>query len=116
MWLVIRPLVTSKILLIYRCYAIPMARYQKTFVGQVVGLSVLAGAVTWQMAPSVESALSQVGKTPEEIAAIELSVYYRNCDAARAAGAAPIYRGQPGYREGLDGDSDGIACEPYRGR
>ncbi|WP_147075217.1 thermonuclease family protein, partial [Meiothermus hypogaeus] len=30
------------------------------------------------------------------------SVYYRNCAEARAAGAAPIYRGQPGYRPGLD--------------
>jgi hypothetical protein len=29
--------------------------------------------------------------------------------------AAPVYRGRPGYREGMDGDSDGIACEPYRG-
>ncbi|MFA5966595.1 MAG: excalibur calcium-binding domain-containing protein [Sphingomonas sp.] len=26
-----------------------------------------------------------------------------------------MYAGEPGYREGLDGDSDGIACEPYRG-
>jgi hypothetical protein len=43
-------------------------------------------------------------------------VYYPNCDAARAAGAAPIYRGQPGYRPALDRDDDGIACEPYRGR
>ncbi len=41
-------------------------------------------------------------------------VYYPNCAAARAAGAAPIYRGQPGYRAGLDADNDGIACEPYR--
>ncbi|GIW28889.1 MAG: hypothetical protein KatS3mg070_2252 [Meiothermus sp.] len=39
------------------------------------------------------------------------SVYYRNCAEARAAGAAPIYRGQPGYRPGLDRDGDGIACE-----
>ncbi|WP_233503719.1 excalibur calcium-binding domain-containing protein [Sphingomonas psychrotolerans] len=23
-------------------------------------------------------------------------------------------RGEPGYREDLDGDSDGLACEPYR--
>ncbi len=45
-----------------------------------------------------------------------LAVYYRNCDAARAAGAAPILRGQPGYRPPLDRDNDGIACEPYRGR
>jgi hypothetical protein len=43
-------------------------------------------------------------------------VYYYRCDEARAAGAAPIYRGQPGYRPGLDADGDGIACEPYRGR
>lgn len=43
-------------------------------------------------------------------------VYYRNCNEARAAGAAPIYRGQPGYRPEMDGDNDGIACEPYRGR
>jgi hypothetical protein len=32
----------------------------------------------------------------------------------QAAGAAPLYRGQPGYREGMDGDGDGIACENYR--
>lgn len=41
--------------------------------------------------------------------------YWRGCDDARAAGTHPIYRGEPGYREGLDGDYDGIACEPYRG-
>jgi hypothetical protein len=38
-------------------------------------------------------------------------VYYANCTAARAAGAAPIYRGDPGYRPALDRDDDGIACE-----
>lgn len=38
-------------------------------------------------------------------------VYYPNCAAARAAGAAPLYRGQPGYRPQLDRDGDGIACE-----
>src|SRR3546814_3770360 len=40
--------------------------------------------------------------------------YWRGCDDARAAGTAPSYRGEPGYRDGMDGDSDGIACEPYR--
>ncbi|GAA0302127.1 excalibur calcium-binding domain-containing protein [Sphingomonas oligophenolica] len=40
--------------------------------------------------------------------------YYPNCDTARAAGAAPVYRGQPGYRPELDADDDGIACEPHR--
>ncbi len=37
--------------------------------------------------------------------------YYANCDAVRAAGKAPLYRGQPGYRSGLDRDGDGVACE-----
>ncbi|MGY2732637.1 excalibur calcium-binding domain-containing protein [Sphingomonas sp. UYP23] len=36
------------------------------------------------------------------------------CNAARAAGTAPIYAGEPGYRPKMDGDSDGIACEPIR--
>jgi hypothetical protein len=45
-----------------------------------------------------------------------LGAYYSNCDEARAAGVAPIYAGEPGYRDKLDGDADGIACEPYYGR
>ena len=38
-------------------------------------------------------------------------VYYKNCAAVRAAGKAPLHRGEPGYRPGLDRDNDGIACE-----
>ncbi|MGW6819924.1 excalibur calcium-binding domain-containing protein [Streptomyces sp. NPDC055005] len=38
-------------------------------------------------------------------------VSYRNCAAVRAAGAAPIRRGDPGYGRHLDRDGDGIACE-----
>jgi hypothetical protein len=37
--------------------------------------------------------------------------YYANCDAVRAAGAAPIHRGDPGYASELDRDGDGIGCE-----
>jgi len=48
--------------------------------------------------------------------AVEQSVYYAGCDEVRAAGKAPLYAGQPGYRPGMDGDGDGVACEPYRGR
>ena len=39
------------------------------------------------------------------------STYYVNCAAARAAGAAPLHRRDPGYRAGLDREGDGIACE-----
>lgn len=37
--------------------------------------------------------------------------YYANCSAARAAGAAPLSAGAPGYRAALDRDKDGVACE-----
>ena len=36
---------------------------------------------------------------------------YPDCDAARAAGAAPLYAGAPGYSAELDRDGDGTACE-----
>lgn len=39
------------------------------------------------------------------------SAYYASCKDAKAAGAAPLYRGDPGYRDGLDRDHDGVACE-----
>ncbi|GGM54345.1 hypothetical protein GCM10008956_32800 [Deinococcus arenae] len=39
------------------------------------------------------------------------SVRYPNCAAVRAAGRAPLLRGQPGYSPNLDRDGDGRACE-----
>ena len=39
------------------------------------------------------------------------SAYYANCSAARAAGAAPVMRGDPGYARKLDRDNDGVGCE-----
>jgi hypothetical protein len=44
-------------------------------------------------------------------AALLGSSYYPNCAAARAAGAAPIRTGDPGYSRKLDRDGDGVACE-----
>lgn len=49
--------------------------------------------------------------SPPGAVAPQPDVYYANCTAARAAGAAPILVGQPGYRPALDRDHDGIACE-----
>ncbi len=37
-------------------------------------------------------------------------VFYTDCAAARAAGAAPLYAGEAGYRPALDTDRDGAAC------
>ncbi|MER7663066.1 excalibur calcium-binding domain-containing protein [Streptomyces sp. NPDC096193] len=39
------------------------------------------------------------------------SVSYANCSEVRAAGAAPIRAGDPGYGRHLDRDGDGVACE-----
>ena len=39
------------------------------------------------------------------------AAYYPNCSVARAAGVAPLLRGQPGYAPKLDRDNDGVACE-----
>ena len=44
-------------------------------------------------------------------AGVPAIVIFRNCAEARAAGAAPLRRGDLGYRSGLDGDNDGVACE-----
>jgi hypothetical protein len=43
------------------------------------------------------------------------SVNYAGCNEVRAAGKAPLLAGEPGYREDMDGDADGIACEPIGG-
>ena len=47
--------------------------------------------------------------------AVEQSVHYSGCHEVRAAGKAPLHRGDPGYGEHMDGDGDGVACEPYHG-
>lgn len=36
---------------------------------------------------------------------------YANCAEARAAGAAPVLAGEPGYGRHLDRDGDGVGCE-----
>jgi hypothetical protein len=54
----------------------------------------------------------RVVPTPEQaVSAPEEHAYYKNCATARAAGVAPLHRGDAGYRSGLDRDGDGIACE-----
>lgn len=58
-----------------------------------------------QQAPVQQAPVAPVAEVPDA------SADYPNCAAARAAGAAPMHAGQPGYRPGLDRDKDGIACD-----
>jgi hypothetical protein len=55
----------------------------------------------------VDQNISDPGVTPTPAG----REYFENCDAARAAGAAPVHRGDPGYGRHLDRDGDGSACE-----
>lgn len=75
----------------------------------------LIGGFAWSAMPPATAEPTRTDAapkpTPEEI---EHSAYYPSCRAARDAGHAPIFAGQPGYREELDADGDGIACEPIR--
>jgi Excalibur calcium-binding domain len=64
-------------------------RKMASFVLLVVGLLILVG---------VSPAASQ-------------EAYYANCDEVRVNNAAPLNRGEPGYRAALDRDGDGVACE-----
>lgn len=43
---------------------------------------------------------------------VEQSAYYEDCAAVRAAGKAPLWAGQPGYRAELDPSESGMACPP----
>ena len=62
-------------------------------------------------APVAPAPVAPAAPAPAPVAPAPAAVYYANCTAARAAGAAPLYAGQAGYRPALDRDSDGIACE-----
>jgi Protein of unknown function (DUF1524)/Excalibur calcium-binding domain len=56
------------------------------------------------------------GNPAEEAASVQAApglagTGYADCDAVRAAGAAPIRRGAPGWTDAFDGDGDGVGCE-----
>lgn len=80
-------------------------------------------ATTTSAAPVEETAQAEV--TTEEAPAAEEAppaeeapapatttrVHYSSCAEAKEAGAAPLYKGDPGYSSTLDRDGDGVACE-----
>ncbi|WP_312894676.1 excalibur calcium-binding domain-containing protein [Paenibacillus eucommiae] len=38
-------------------------------------------------------------------------IIYNSCAEVKAAGKAPIHKGDPGFSTKLDRDGDGVACE-----
>ena len=72
--------------------------------------AVMFGIVTGYVWSSLPPAVFQ---SADQRSRIEHSVDYSGCNEVRAVGKAPLYAGQPGYRPEMDGDGDGIACEPH---
>lgn len=62
--------------------------------------------------PEVTAERAQQTQHPQRTVS-QPSRAYSDCDAARAAGAAPLRAGEPGFGPHLDADRDGVACEPY---
>lgn len=83
--------------------------------GPPISMGVIIGAGAFLVAEWLEpagaaqphAALQTIQRTSQPSRA------YSDCDAARAAGAAPLRAGDPGYARHLDADRDGVACEPY---
>ncbi|MFE5969443.1 excalibur calcium-binding domain-containing protein [Streptomyces sp. NPDC056463] len=78
----------------------------------VVRITVAAPVVTPSPTPTP---VPQPTPAPTRTKKVAPPAIYPNCDAARAAGAAPVRRGDVGYGSHLDRDGDGVGCEPYSG-
>lgn len=67
----------------------------------------------WGARPAETAPLAVETDRPDPTA-VEQSVHYSGCNEVRAAGKAPLHAGEPGYSIEMDGDGDGVACEPIR--
>ena len=73
-----------------------------------VGTAVIAGLlIAWGL-----TAYDNRQARTAQLAQLSPGHRFPGCDEVRARGLAPLRRGEPGYGEHMDGDGDGIACEP----
>jgi hypothetical protein len=70
-------------------------------------INVCPGAVPVSVVPV---AVVPVTAAPTTVAP-PAAAYSQNCTDVRAAGAAPIYAGDPGFQSKFDRDGDGVGCE-----
>jgi hypothetical protein len=49
------------------------------------------------------------------MATVPADTVFEGCNEVRARGLAPLRRDEPGYGAHMDGDGDGVACEPVPG-
>ena len=74
---------------------------------KVLGSCADVAVPTSKGAPAAAAATPPAAPAPAPAA----DTFYKNCAAVRAAGAAPIRAGQPGFQTKFDGDGDGVGCE-----
>ena len=55
------------------------------------------------------AAASEASMSAQEPTRVAAS--YANCSEVKAAGAAPIHAGDPGWQSKFDRDGDGVGCE-----
>jgi hypothetical protein len=89
-------------------YGLWVTKAEADAMGRVLEACPAEPALASSLAPQPAPAEPPVPATPEPAAP---EVVYANCDAVRAAGAAPIRAGTPGYSTRLDGDGDGVGCD-----
>ena len=65
----------------------------------------------WRARPGIQNAVDAPPAPAPSSYAPGLS--FANCGEAWSAGAAPIQSWEPAYRPEMDGDGDGVACEPF---
>ena len=95
-----------------------MGSWAKFRMAGYLGLAMIVGYYAALQFSAPPGALREQASTPSGITAStakEASVQYQTCSDARAAGVAPMYKGEPGYEAALDVNNDGVACEPYYG-
>ena len=86
-------------------------RIRNLLLGACTGLLLKQTSTPTTVSPTTVEQTTPTTPTITGQTAPPSAVYYANCTAARAAGVAPLHRGDPGYRSGLDRDGDGNACE-----
>jgi len=92
------------------------AAADKVTADKVAAEKIAADKVAAQQAAAAQQSARTVPVAPvapavPAVPAVPAAAAYANCTAARAAGAAPVYRGSPGYGTHLDRDGDGIGCD-----
>jgi hypothetical protein len=98
----------------------PSTSYRCAYVARQV--SVKVGYGLWMTAAERDAAATVLSRCPDEplpggvpapadAPGAPAPAGYADCTAVRAAGAAPIRRGDPGWSDAFDGDGDGVGCE-----